>query len=109
MAEEEMKVGQHVTVQLATEEHEAVEQVLDLQRYSKLKTVLRIKSWIKRFTDNTRNNKEKRRADSRGVASSRVLDQVNATPDLQSRCHSPECWESIEQGFKDQRVKAFPG
>ena len=54
VAEEEIKVREHLTVQLATEEHEAVEQVLDLQRYSKLKTVLRITAWIKRFTDNTR-------------------------------------------------------
>ena len=54
VAEEEMKVSELVTVQLTTEEHETVEQVLDLQRYSKLMTVLRITAWIKRFADNTR-------------------------------------------------------
>lgn len=54
MAEEELQVSEHVTVQFSSEGHETPEPVLDLQRYSKLKTVLRITAWIKGFTDNTR-------------------------------------------------------
>lgn len=52
--EEELNVSEHVTVQLSSEEHNTSEPVLDLQRYNKLKSVLRITTWIKRFTDNTR-------------------------------------------------------
>ncbi|KAL2076872.1 hypothetical protein ACEWY4_027539 [Coilia grayii] len=51
--EEELKVSEHLTVQLTTE-CETVEPVLDLQRYSKLKTILRITAWIQRFAGNTR-------------------------------------------------------
>ncbi|XP_030584685.1 uncharacterized protein LOC115779925 [Archocentrus centrarchus] len=53
-AEEELEVSEQVTVHLSTENNKAVEAVLDLQRYSKLKTVLRVTAWLKRFTDNTR-------------------------------------------------------
>ena len=48
----ELRSSQQITVQLAANDTDPTEPVLELERYSKLKRVLRVTAWIKRFIAN---------------------------------------------------------
>lgn len=57
--EEEVKTElrlSHVTVQLNNMELTSKDPLLKLENYSKLKTVLRVKAWVKRYTHNSRSS-----------------------------------------------------
>lgn len=48
----ELKSSPQITVQLAANDTDPIEPVLELERYGKLKRVLRVTGWIKRFIAN---------------------------------------------------------
>ncbi|XP_056094778.1 uncharacterized protein LOC130073406 [Rhinichthys klamathensis goyatoka] len=57
----ELKQGQQVIVQLSSgSDEKGMEPVLDLLKYSKLKRVLRVTAWIKRFVHNTSSSSKMR-------------------------------------------------
>lgn len=57
----ELKQVQQISVQLSSSSDQSeTEPVLDLPKYSKLKKVLRVTAWIKRFVHNTSSNSRRR-------------------------------------------------
>ncbi|XP_026063123.1 uncharacterized protein LOC113046525 [Carassius auratus] len=57
----ELKQVQQISVQLSSSSDQSeTEPVLDLPKYSKLKRVLRVTAWIKRFVHNTSSNSRRR-------------------------------------------------
>lgn len=48
----ELKSSPQITVQLAANDTDPIEPVFELERYGKLKRVLRVTAWIKRFIEN---------------------------------------------------------
>lgn len=81
----ELKSSQQITVQLAANDTDPTEPVLELERYSHLKRVLRVTAWIKRFIANAK-TKDKGRTDCRRALRGRkILDQDNTETQVQPR------------------------
>lgn len=74
----ELRSRQQVAVQPVNSDTEFLKRVLCLERYSKLKTVLQVTAWIKRFTVN-------------GRSSTKVRGELTA--DLQENIPTGRQWE----------------